>query len=207
MSVARDERDALCDLFAELGPDRPTLCGGWRTRDLAAHLVVRERRPDAAPGILLKPLAGYLRRVQDSYAARPWPELVAMVRRGPAPYWPTVIPAVDKLVNTTEYFVHHEDVRRAQPGWRPRPAEPRRDSALWAAVSRVSRLVFRRSPVGVVLRSGGREVVAKHAPSPVTISGAPGELLLCAVGREEVEVDFAGEQSSVAAVRGLRRGL
>ena len=55
---ARPEREALCDLLTDLGPEAPTLCAGWRTRDLAAHLVLRERRPDAAPGILLPLLAG-----------------------------------------------------------------------------------------------------------------------------------------------------
>ncbi len=47
-SVARAERAALADLMLEVGPDSPTLCGDWTTRDLAAHLVLRERRPEAA---------------------------------------------------------------------------------------------------------------------------------------------------------------
>src|SRR3989442_14077388 len=91
MGIARVERETLCDLLAEVGPDAPTLCEGWRTRDLAAHLILRERRADAAPGILLKPLAGYTRRVQDGYAARPWAELIGLVRSGPPRYWPTAI--------------------------------------------------------------------------------------------------------------------
>jgi uncharacterized protein (TIGR03085 family) len=206
MGVARDERTALCDLFTEVGPDAPTLCTGWRTRDLAAHLAIRERRPDAAPGILIKPLAGYTRRVQDSYAARPWTELVDLVRSGPPAYVPG---RLDELMNTTEFYVHHEDVRRGQPDWQPRPPDPRRDGALWAAVSRAGRMMLRRSPVGVVLvrPDDGREVVARRGPNTVTISGAPGELLLFAFGRDEVRVDFDGEQSSIGAVRGVTRGL
>ena len=207
MGVARDERNALCDLFAEIGPDKPTLCVGWQTRDLAAHIVVREHR-GAALGILVKPLAGYLQRVQDSYAAKPWPDLVARIRSGPAAYWPTAIPAVDDLVNTSEFFVHHEDVRRAQPGWEPRPPDARRDAALWSALTRMGRMLFRRSPVGVVVRSDeGREAAVKRGPNTVTISGAPGELLLFTFGRDQTKVDFDGEQSSIGAVRGLRRGL
>src|ERR1700716_221246 len=136
MGVAKDERSALCDLFTELGPDQPTLCDGWRTRDLAAHLVLRERRPDAAAGIMIKALAGHTQRVQDSYAARPWPELVELVRSGPPAWWPTAIDAVDEAVNAAEFFVHHEDVRRGQPGWEPRPPDAERDAAMWAAVSR-----------------------------------------------------------------------
>ncbi|MFL6141935.1 MAG: TIGR03085 family metal-binding protein [Labedaea sp.] len=207
MGLAKDERAALCDLFTEVGPDAPTLCAGWRTRDLAAHLVLRERRPDAAAGILLSPIAGHTKRVQDGYAARPWSELVGQVRSGPPPFWPTAIGAVDELINATEFFVHHEDVRRASPDWQPRPADERRDRALWTAVARSGRLALRRSPVGLVLRSGEREVTAKRGPSTVIISGEPGELLLFAFGRDEASVEFEGEQPAIGAVRGLRRGL
>jgi uncharacterized protein (TIGR03085 family) len=209
MGIAKAERAALCDLFTELGPDEPTLCEGWRTRDLAAHLVVRERRPDAAAGILLKPLAGYTARVQDGYAKKPWAELVDLVRTGPPRFSPTAIDAVDELINTTEFFVHHEDVRRAQPGWQPRPPDPDRDAAIWSAVSRGARMMLRRSPVGIVLRrsDGGHEVTAKRGPNTVFVSGAPGELLLFAFGRDQARLEFDGEQSSIGIVRGLTRGL
>jgi uncharacterized protein (TIGR03085 family) len=208
MSVATDERAALCDLFEELGPDQPTLCTGWQTRDLAAHLVVRERRLDSAPGILLKPLAGYTKRVQDSYARRPWLELVDLVRGGPAPWWPTRIPALDKAVNSVEFFVHHEDVRRGQEGWTPRKPDPDRDEVLWTGLRRMSWLILRRSPVGLVLhRPDGEEIVVKRGSTTVTVSGEPGELLLFTTGRGAARVEFDGEQRAIAAVQGLRRGL
>ena len=38
------ERIKLCDLFDELGPSAPTLIEGWTAHDLAAHIVLRERR-------------------------------------------------------------------------------------------------------------------------------------------------------------------
>ena len=68
ITPAQSERRLLCDLFAEVGPDAPTLCGDWSTRDLAAHLVMRERRPDGAVGIVFPPAAGYADRVQASIA-------------------------------------------------------------------------------------------------------------------------------------------
>ena len=208
MAVSTDERAALCDLFEELGPDEPTLCDGWQTRDLAAHLVVRERRPDAAAGILLAPLAGHTKRVQDSYAARPWAELVELVRSGPPALSPTRIPAIDKQVNSVEMFVHHEDVRRGQPDWKPRDPDPERDAATWAGVSRAGRMTMRRSPVGLVLRRpDGKEVVVKRGPNTVILAGEPGELLLFAFGRDAVHVDFEGEQTSIAVVKGLTRSL
>lgn len=57
-AFARSERLALCETLRAVGPDAPTLCEGWLTRDLAAHLVLRESRPDAAPGIVVSALAG-----------------------------------------------------------------------------------------------------------------------------------------------------
>jgi uncharacterized protein (TIGR03085 family) len=208
MAVSTDERAAICALFEELGPDEPTLCEGWRTRDLAAHLVVRERRPDAAGGILLAPLAGYTKRVQDGYAAKPWTELVELVRTGPPAFSPTRIPAIDKAINSVELFVHHEDVRRAQPGWKPRDADPARDAMAWGAVTRTGRLTLRRSPVGLVLRRpDGTEAVVKRGPNTVILAGEPGELLLFALGRDAVHLDFDGEQRSIAVVKGLTRSL
>ena len=56
--VAAAERAALLDLLERLGPDAPTLCEGWATHDLAAHLVVRERRPVAGPGYVFPALHG-----------------------------------------------------------------------------------------------------------------------------------------------------
>lgn len=218
MSVAADERAALCDLFDELGPDQPTLCEGWLTRDLAAHLVVREHRPDAAPGILLSAFAGHTKRVQDTYARRPWRELVDLVRGGPPVWWPTRLPAVDKLVNSVELFVHHEDARRGQEDWKPRDPDPRRDAAMWAGLKRAGKMTLRRTPVGLILRRtvttlapqaslGGDSVVVKRGPDTVTITGEPGELLLFAFGRDAVRVEFDGDQAAIAAVQGLNRGL
>lgn len=208
MGVAADERRELSDLFEQVGPDAPTLCGDWSTRELAAHLVVRERRADAAAGILVKPLAGHLERVQEDYATKPWPELVGLVRSGPPWFWPTRLGPVDDLVNTAEFFVHHEDVRRARPDWEPREPEPRRDRALWRSVVRSANLMLRGSPVGLVLSTpSGRSSTVKRGPDTVTITGEPGELLLFVFGRDVARVSFEGDQPAIARVRGLNRGI
>ena len=116
---ARLEREALCDLFLDVGPDAPTLCEGWSTRDLAAHLIVRESRPDASVGLVFPPAAKHGERVRLEVAGRPWSWLVDEVRGGPPRWNPMGIPPIEKLANTSEFFVHHEDVRRAQDGWEP----------------------------------------------------------------------------------------
>jgi len=208
MGVAADERRALCEEFERLGPDVPTLCGGWQSRDLAAHLALRDRRLDAAPGIMIKAFAGYTRKVQGEFAAKPWAELVELVRTGPPGWSPFAIPSLGELVNGPEYFVHHEDLRRGQPGWEPRPPDPTRDATAWSAVGRVGRLAYRRSPVGVVLRRpDGTEVTAKRGPTAVAVIGEPGELLLHAFGRTEVRVSYEGDQQAIGIVQGLDRSM
>jgi uncharacterized protein (TIGR03085 family) len=204
MGIARDERKLLSELFVELGPAAPTLCDPWLTKDLAAHLVVRERRLDASAGILLKPLAGYTQRVQDEYAAKPWDELVDMVRQGPPFYSPYAFGPVDELANTGEYFIHHEDVRRAQADWQPRSPDPVRDTALWRMLKLSAKLAYRRSPVGVVLRRpDGEAVTAKSGPNPVILSGQVGELVMFTAGRGAAKVEFDGDPAAVSALKTL----
>ena len=117
-SLAQQERNTLCDLFVERGSEAPTLCEGWSTADLAAHLAVRERRPDSGPGLVWPPLAGYTDKVRRTVRDRtPWEKLVEKVRQGP----PLLLRPFDGPMNTVEFFIHVEDVRRAQEGWEPRP--------------------------------------------------------------------------------------
>jgi uncharacterized protein (TIGR03085 family) len=208
MGVAVDERNALSDLLAKVGPDAPTLCAGWTTRDLAAHLAVRDRRLDAMPGIMIKSLAPHTAKVQAEFAAKPWNELIELVRTGPPRWSPFALPALAEQVNGAEFLVHHEDVRRAQPGWEPRPADVERDAAAWRAAIRIGRLSFRRSPVGVAFRqSDGTQAQLKQGPRTVTVKGEPGELLLYTFGRDAVRLEFDGEADAVEAVKRLKRGL
>ncbi|MGI9196129.1 MAG: TIGR03085 family metal-binding protein [Candidatus Nanopelagicales bacterium] len=205
--AARSERQQLCDLLVDLGPEAPTLCAGWTTRDLAAHLVVREGRPDAALGILGGPLTAHLESVQASAAARPWPDLVRSIRMGPPAYSP--MRYADGLANLFEYAIHHEDVRRAQPGWQPRLLPPGEQDLIWSRLSKAARLLCRRCPVGLVLqRSGsGERIVAKKGTPSVTLVGEPLELLLRLYGRREVVVDVQGEGGAVQAFETARFGV
>lgn len=207
--AAQAERRELCDLFLEVGPDASTLCAGWTTRDLAAHLVVREGRPDAAVGILGGPMAGHTRSVQDATAARPWPELIAAVRSGPPAYSPFRIPGVDGLANLFEYAIHHEDVRRAAAGWTPRTLPPGEQDLIWARLTKGAKLLGRKCPVGLVLQrsdTGARIVVKKGSPT-VTVVGEPLELLLRLYGRREVVVRVEGDETAVQAFESARFGV
>ena len=207
MSVAQNERQKMADLMGSVGPEAPTLCEGWTVRDLAAHLVVRERRPDALPGILMPALAGHTERVQDGYAAKEFDVLLGQLRSGPpvySPFW-----AIDSQANLGEMFIHHEDVRRAEPGWEPRELDPKTQDALWRMAKVVAKRTYRRSPVTIVFaRTDGDTATPVHRDGPmVTLRGEPAELLLHAFGRDQVRVEFEGEAHDVESVRALDRSL
>ena len=207
---AGQERAALATLFDDVGPDAPTLCEGWATRDLAAHIVLRERRPDAALGVVVKAFAGRTKRVQDRLAARDWPELVDLVRSGPPIISPTRIDAVDRLANTVEFFVHHEDVRRAAPVWEPRELDPELIGDLHAALRRMAKVLVRRSPVGLELQptDGPARIMAKAAVPSVTASGPVGELVLFVYGRtEHARVELDGDADAIERLRAASFGF
>jgi uncharacterized protein (TIGR03085 family) len=203
---ARRERAALCDLFLEVGPDEPTLCGEWTTRDLAAHLVMRERRPDGAAGIAMSKLAGYAAKVQAKIAEAEWAELVDSVRTGPPVWSPTRLPAVDALVNTAEFYVHHEDVRRAQSDWSARQLEADLVDALAKMLGRTAKPLTRSSKIGVVLEPSDvghtSPIVANKSMPSATVRGPVGELVLFVFGRQaHTDVELVGNETDIEAVR------
>ncbi|MCF3104320.1 TIGR03085 family protein [Streptomyces roseoverticillatus] len=206
---AQRERLLLADLLESAGPNAPTLCDGWRTRDLAAHVVVRERRSDAAAGLVFKPLAARLERVQAEFAAKPYEELVQLIRTGPPRLSPYALKQIDEAANTVEFYVHAEDVRRAQEDWAPREVDPVFADALWSRLERVARMLGRRSPVGLVLRRpDGRTAVAQRGAPVVTVTGDPGELTLFVFGRQAAaRVELEGDKDAVAKLEGARLGI
>ncbi|MEU3712500.1 TIGR03085 family metal-binding protein [Streptomyces catenulae] len=206
---AKRERLLLADLLESVGPDAPTLCEGWRTRDLAAHVVVRERRADAAGGLLFKPLAARLERVQAEFTAKPYEELLGLIRSGPPRMSPFSLKQIDEASNTVEFYVHTEDVRRAQPDWSARELDPVFADALWSRLEKAAKLLGRKSPVGLVLRRpDGRTAVARRGAPVVTVVGEPGELTLFAYGRQQqANVELAGDPEAVAGARQAALGI
>lgn len=196
---AKRERLLLADLLEAAGPDAPTLCEGWRTRDLAAHVVVRERRPDAAAGSVLPALKNRLERVQAEFAEKPYEELVQLIRTGPPRLSPFTIKQVDEGANVVEFYVHAEDVRRAQPDWSARELDPVFSDALWSRLEKSARLLGRKAPVGLVLRRPNGQTTVAHRGTPVvTVSGEPGELTMFLFGRQDAaKVAVEGEQEAV----------
>ncbi|AVH59272.1 MULTISPECIES: TIGR03085 family metal-binding protein [Streptomyces] len=199
---AKRERLLLADLLEAVGPDAPTLCEGWNTRDLAAHVVVRERRADAAGGILIKQLAPRLERVMAEFTQKPYEELIQLIRTGPPRFSPFALKQIDEASNTVEFYVHTEDVRRAQPDWTPRELDPVFQDALWSLLERTARLTGRSAPTGLVLRRPDGQTVVAHKGTPVvTVTGEPSELLMFVNGRQNVaDVQLDGDKDAVATL-------
>ncbi len=199
-SFARRERADLADLFDTVGQDAPTLCAGWNTSDLVAHLVVREGHPSAA-GLVLPPLSGWMHSQQERLAAKPYAGLVERFRQGP-PAWSLMrLPGAESALNTFEHFVHHEDVRRAQPSWVARDLTGDDQRTLWDQLARRIRLFVRKSPVPVRIQApslGSVSVGDTDQPSAVTLTGDPAELVLYLHGRrDQATIALEGTAESV----------
>ena len=200
----RSERDALCDLLIEKGPDAPTLCGDWTTRALAARLHIRENRPDAAVGIAIGPLARWTSKVQADVASGDYGKVIEALRNGPPRWSPVAIEAIDIETNTIEFFVHHEDVRRASEPWEPRSLSDAEVEQLWGRGERAGGYLLRRCPVGVLATpsdgpASGRTVTLRKGPHPVDLQGPVGEIVLAMYGRVTRGLDIVGTDADVAA--------
>jgi uncharacterized protein (TIGR03085 family) len=206
MSIAQRERAALVETLRSVGPDAPTLCEGWNTRDLAAHLVIREYRLDAAPGIVIPFFAGHTAKVQSEVAERSdWITLLDKVASGPPRYSPLKL--LDPVANVAEMFIHHEDVRRAQPGWQPRVLEPALVTVLRRTLTLMGRLTLAKVPSRVALcTTDGKTLLSAGRGPAVAVTGALEELLLFSVGRQ-ARVEFEGDAAAVQAVRDAPKGL
>jgi len=177
ISLARGERLALTELLLQLGPDQPTLCAGWTTRELAAHLMIREHRPDAALGILGGPFSNRYAKVMAEVTPN-FAQNVAKIRSG-APLW-SPLRWLDSLANTFEFLIHHEDVLRAQPNWSSRDLSTL-DTRLWRVLKVAARVLTRkRNGTFCLMTPDGRSVGPKDG---VRVVGEPLELLLYLSGR------------------------
>jgi uncharacterized protein (TIGR03085 family) len=206
------ERLALCDLFDQVGPDQPTLCEGWTTHDLAVHLYVREADPLAGPGIMIPALADTTeRRMARTKAKYSFTEIVDKVRTGPPTFSIYSFPGLGHNLNTTEYLVHHEDVRRAVPDFTVRELPAEQQQGLWKQLRLAAKSMTRKAPSGLVLRlPDGTESVAKKPTEPgsVTVTGEPVELVLFCFGRQAVaQVKLDGDAELVERLRNTSFGV
>jgi uncharacterized protein (TIGR03085 family) len=203
------ERSELCDLFLAVGPDAPTLCQGWATLDLAAHLVVREHDPRSGFAILGgERFATLEHSLMDNARSQGYERLVDRLRAGP-PLVPWRLPMLRQFLNLTEWFVHHEDVRRPA-GEAPRGNRPDLDSTLWTMLRWGSRFMLRKvRGAGVALEAPGFGEVSARGPGPsVRLTGGPQELTLYLSGRRSAaRVDITGPEEARAIIEGAPLGI
>ena len=209
LSLVRRERHALCDTALALGPDAPTLCGDWTARDLVAHLLVRENSMIGAAGITFSPMAGVTERAMAKAARAPFAGMVEkLYDPGLTPYR---LPGVERLTNTLEYLVHHEDLRRAQPAWEPRELPVADEDELWKLLRGSAKLATRKVDAAIVVRRSdrpGQEATIRKGADPVVVTGKPSELVLFFFGRSQLHgVTFDGPPSAISRLQDADRGF
>jgi len=122
------QRLDLTDLLEELGDaewEHPSLCEGWRVRDVAAHLALAQTGPGRATVELVRAGGSLQRMIHDSavrHAALPTAELIGQIRGMAGSR--RKAPGVSHLEPLLDVLVHGQDI--AVPLGRPRtmPIEP-----------------------------------------------------------------------------------
>jgi uncharacterized protein (TIGR03085 family) len=205
-SFARKERLALSDTALRVGPDAATLCDPWDVRALLCHLLVRERRPIAAAGIAIAPLSGLTERAMASLEKEDFGVLVERFRS--PRIVPVAIPGVEQAMNTLEFLVHHEDIRRAQPAWEPRTLPDDDERTLWSFLKVTGRGLARGAGVPVLMEWGSTSATLLSGDDPVVVRGRPSEIALALHGRQRVaEVTYDGPPETVARLRDAHLGV
>jgi uncharacterized protein (TIGR03085 family) len=157
--------------------------------------------------------------VQRALAERtPFPRLVQTIRTGPPVLSPFRLAGVDERANLVEFFVHHEDVRRARPGWEPRELRSGLSDDLWRRLAS-ARFILRKVPVGIEFARADNpdpegaaapvvRISAKARTPVVTVTGTPAELTMWALGRTgATRVRLDGSEDAVKALNQARWGI
>jgi uncharacterized protein (TIGR03085 family) len=211
-SMSRTERAALCNSALEAGEQAPTLCGRWTVKDLVIHLLIRERDPLSAPGIVVPRLERLTDRSARRLMGQDFSTLVERLRSGPPTWSPMSLPPLDRALNTLEFFVHHEDIRRAATEWEARELTEREQKVIWKAIKVAGKGLVRPMGVPVVIRWSGdereRSAVLRKGEEPVVVTGLPAEVTMFLFGREQhTGLVFDGPVTSVKKLTATGLGL
>ena len=189
--ISKSERQGLVETLKALGPDAPTLCEGWFTKHLLAHLIMRETEPVNASGILLK---GRQKQTQNRLEelSTHFESNLSKLMSGP-PLW-NPMRYLDKWVNALEMLIHHEDVLRAQPNWQHRKFTESETKELDFLLKIAPRFLVRGTKVLPTLVVGDLPTTGR-----IILRGDQVDLLLFLAGRQSASiVSIEGDESDVA---------
>ncbi|MFD4656006.1 maleylpyruvate isomerase family mycothiol-dependent enzyme [Kitasatospora sp. NPDC058444] len=188
------ERRELADVFADLTPeqwDSPSLCGGWRVREVAAHMSTGFRYATARTLLELARSGGNIHRMADRIARRDAAAMTerelaaAMADHADHPWRPPVGGRIAALAHDA---VHGLDITVALG--LPARLPVVRTTALLAGVSPRTLRFFGARLDGVRLVATDADWSYGHGP--LTVAGRAEHLLAVAYGRRVPEGLLAG---------------
>jgi uncharacterized protein (TIGR03085 family) len=158
---------------------------------------MRERKPWAGTAKMIPGLSTLPGRVSASLASRDLASLVEQLASVPLP-----LSVVDPAFNGMEMFVHHEDIRRAQPSWTVRDMSAGDERALWLSARMLGLMQARRVGVPLVIESGTRRAVLVRGADPVVVSGPVSEIVMFLSGRTALQgLSYDGPPTHVEQVK------
>jgi len=190
--LARDERADLAAFLATLSPQQwqaPTLCAGWRVRDVVAHVISYDELN--ARGLLARVVQGRFRPARVNavalagYSTGTPEQLLTLLTDH---LQPRGLPAaLGGRVALVEGLIHHQDIRRALGRPRAIPAE-----RLLPAL----RIALIAPDVGGLWRIRGVRLVATDVGFSEGIGpevrGTAEALLMAVAGRHSVVDELSG---------------
>lgn len=212
-SIHREERKALLATLEAVGQEAPTLCSGWTSRHIAAHIVSAERMGGLPPALLLWPIEWVLpvrlaRRFRGPVGHVAQRELARADKRGwlwlqhrleAGPPIGARLPWAQPLV-LLDQWVHHEDIRRAN-GMGPRSTTDEVREALIRLGRSAARFPYIRNGRGSLeaVTPDGERLYFGHGEARIRVTGEPGELLLFVAGRRSAaRVDVEADDADLA---------
>jgi uncharacterized protein (TIGR03083 family) len=194
----RAELAAFLDGLTAAQWEAPTLCPGWRVRDVVAHMISYEDL--GARGLLRRFAQGRFRpsRVNDvgiaAYATCSPRELVALLRERLSPRGLTA--GFGGRIALVDATIHHQDIRRPLGAPRDIPAERLRPALDFALVA---------PPIGAYRRARGLRLVATDldwaSGRGPEVRGPAEALLMAVAGRRGVVRELTGPGRDALAAR------
>jgi uncharacterized protein (TIGR03083 family) len=198
------ERASLADLLDSLGEQEwevPSLCAGWRVRDVAAHLTLAQMRPLPAVVAAVRARGNFNRMVHDSAVrqARRLPVLQYAPRLRAMAGSRRKAPGVSHLEPLIDVLVHGQDIAIPLGRSRPMPV-----GAAIAAADRVWPSLF---PWRAERKLNGFRLAATDcswsAGDGLLVEGPIGAILLLLTGRQAGLARLSGPGARELSAVGL----